>query len=97
MATTRSDILEQVKGILKEQLFLSAEQTQNITRLTNVCTDLGADDLDGVEVIMEFENQFGISISEEECRTNGFILDEGGKNFTVGNCVDFLCQKLGIK
>ena len=94
MTTTRSDIFERVKSILKEELFLSAEKTQNITRLTNVCTDLGADDLDGVEVIIEFENQFGISISEEECSP---ILEEGGKNFTVGNCVDLLCQKLGIK
>ena len=95
--TTRSDIFEQVKGILKEQLYLDEEKVKSITRLTNICQDLGADDLDGVEIIIALEEQFGISISEDECHTNGMTIDNGGEKFTVGNCVDFVCQKFGIK
>jgi len=53
---------EKVAEILAKQL--SADKSK-ITKDTNILTDLGADSLDLVEVLMSLEDEFGISIPDE--------------------------------
>lgn len=50
----------------------------------NFTTDLGADSLDIVELIMEFEKEFDISIPDEQAE----------KIQTVGNAIDYLNSQI---
>ncbi len=54
---------QKVKEILAEQLGVDASK---ITLETNVATDLGADSLDLVEILMSLEDEFGVSIPDEQ-------------------------------
>ena len=54
---------QKVKEILAEQLGVDAGK---ITLETNVATDLGADSLDLVEILMSLEDEFGVSIPDEQ-------------------------------
>ncbi len=54
---------KKVKEILADQL--GADVTK-ITLDTNVATDLGADSLDLVEILMSLEDEFGVSIPDEQ-------------------------------
>ncbi len=54
---------ERVQSIIVEQLGVDAEEVQPAA---NFVEDLGADSLDVVELIMAFEEEFGIEISDEE-------------------------------
>ena len=54
-----SEIAAQVKNIIVDKLGVDAEEVTPEKSFTN---DLGADSLDTVELIMEFEKEFGISI-----------------------------------
>ena len=54
---------QKVKEILAEQLGVDVNK---ITLATNVATDLGADSLDLVEILMSLEDEFGVSIPDEE-------------------------------
>lgn len=54
---------QKVKEILADQL--GADQSK-ITLDTNVATDLGADSLDLVEILMSLEDEFGVSIPDEQ-------------------------------
>ena len=56
-------IFEKVQKALAEQFEVSPD---TITLDTNLVDDLGADSLDGVELIMSIEDEFGVSISDEE-------------------------------
>ena len=58
-----AEIEAKVKAIIVDKL--GVEETQ-VTNDANFQTDLGADSLDTVEMIMEFEKEFGISIPDEE-------------------------------
>ena len=61
-----SNIEERVKKIIAEQLGVKEEEVTNEASFTN---DLGADSLDTVELIMEFEKEFNISIPDEQAET----------------------------
>ena len=72
-----SDIAAKVKTIIVEKLGVDEGEVSPEASFTN---DLGADSLDTVELIMEFEKEFNISIPDEEAE----------KIATVGDAVDFL-------
>ena len=56
-------IEERVKEIVAEQMGVDKAQ---VTRETSFVNDLGADSLDTVELVMEFEDEFDISIPDED-------------------------------
>ncbi|MFW6162095.1 MAG: acyl carrier protein [Planctomycetota bacterium] len=56
-------IEQQVKDIICEKLTVEPEK---VTPETKFVDDLGADSLDTVELVMEFEDKFGIQIPDEE-------------------------------
>jgi acyl carrier protein len=58
-----SAISERVKGIIIEKLGVEEDQ---VTPEASFINDLGADSLDTVELIMEFEREFNISIPDEQ-------------------------------
>lgn len=57
-----SKIFEQVKTIVIDQLEVDAEQ---VTPEASFATDLGADSLDTVELVMALEEEFDIEIPDE--------------------------------
>jgi len=57
------EISEKVKAIIVDKLGVELSE---VTEDANFNTDLGADSLDTVEMIMDFEKEFGISIPDEE-------------------------------
>ena len=56
-------VQDRVKAIIVEQLGVDAEE---VTSEASFVEDLGADSLDTVELIMAFEEEFGVEISDEE-------------------------------
>ena len=54
---------ERVKSIIVEQLGVDADE---VTPEASFVEDLGADSLDTVELIMAFEEEFGVEISDDE-------------------------------
>ena len=54
---------DRVKAIIVEQLGVDAEE---VTPEAGFVEDLGADSLDTVELIMAFEEEFGVEISDED-------------------------------
>ncbi len=72
-----SEIANKVIKIIVDKL--GVDETE-VTREANFTVDLDADSLDTVELIMEFEKEFDISIPDEEAETIQ----------TVGNAIDYL-------
>lgn len=72
-----SDIADKVKQIILDKLGVDESEISNESSFTN---DLGADSLDTVELIMEFEKEFDIAIPDEEAE----------KIQTVGMAVEYL-------
>ena len=62
MAFSKEDTLKKVVEIIAEKLSMSPD----VIKATSTFKDLGADSLDIVEVIMNFEEAFGIEIKDEE-------------------------------
>jgi len=61
-----ADIASRVKKIIIDKLGVDEAEVTNEATFTN---DLGADSLDTVELIMEFEKEFNISIPDEQAET----------------------------
>ena len=76
-----ADAFEQVKSIIVELL---AVDPAKVTKEARFREDLEADSLDLVELIMEFEDEFGGEISDEDAQ----------KINTVGDAVAFLEEKM---
>lgn len=57
-----SEIADRVREIIAEQLMVDLD---DVTDEASFVNDLGADSLDTVELIMEFEDEFGIEIPDE--------------------------------
>ena len=72
-----ADITSKVKEIIVEKLGVDAAE---VTPEASFTKDLGADSLDTVELIMEFEKAFGTEIPE----------DKAESITTVGEAIDFL-------
>lgn len=71
-----ASIAEQVGEVIANQLEVSQDR---ITRETSFADDLGADSLDMVELVMELEEEFDISISEDaalKIKSVGQAIDE---------------------
>jgi acyl carrier protein len=72
-----SEIAEKVKSIIVEKLGVEKSEVTEEASFTN---DLGADSLDTVELIMEFEKEFNISIPD----------DQAEQIATVGQAISYL-------
>ncbi len=75
------NVEERVLNIVCEQLGTSRDK---ISRETSFINDLGADSLDTVELVMEFEDEFEINIPDEDAE----------KIQTVGDAIKYIESKL---
>ena len=76
-----SEHYDKVKEIIIDKLGV---EDSKITLESKFIDDLGADSLDTVELIMQFEEEFGIEIPDEEAENL----------LSVGQAVDFISNKL---
>ena len=72
-----SEIASRVKAIIVDKLGVEESEVTTEASFTN---DLGADSLDSVELIMEVEKEFGISIPDDQAEKIG----------TVGDAVSYI-------
>ena len=72
-----ADISEKVKAIIVDKLSIDESEVTNEASFTN---DLGADSLDTVELIMEFEKEFDIQIPDDQAEAIS----------TVGDAVSYI-------
>ena len=77
-----SDVADRVKKIVVEHLNVDAEK---VTDNASFIEDLGADSLDTVELVMAFEEEFGIEIPD----------DAAESIVTVGDAVKFIEKAQG--
>ncbi len=75
------ELEQKVKEIIADQLGVEIEKLTNDAKFVD---DLGADSLDVVELIMAFEEEFGIEIPDEDAE----------KIQTVGDVINYLSQKV---
>ena len=73
-------IKEKVKDIIVEQLGVNPEQ---VTPAASFIEDLGADSLDTVELVMAFEEEFGVEVPDEDAE----------KLQSVGDVVKYIEEK----
>lgn len=81
---TTAEIEEKVFQIVSEQLSVDKAE---IARETSFVNDLNADSLDTVELVMELEDEFDLTIPDEDAE----------KLKTVGEAVDFIAKTLSSK
>jgi acyl carrier protein len=79
----REEVLAKVREHLSTELEVPLERIQESTRFRD---DLDADSLDLYELVMELEDTYGLSVSEEEA----------ARIETVGQAVDFVTGRLGV-
>jgi len=79
---SRDDVLQKVREHLSTELEIPLDQISESTRMRD---DLDADSLDLYELVMELEDTYGISVSEEEAADIE----------TVAQAVDFVSGRLG--
>lgn len=77
-----SEVEEKVKSIICEQLDVSEE---DVVPSASFVDDLGADSLDQVELIMAMEEEFDVSIPDEDAE----------KIVTVKDAVDYITKAIG--
>src|ERR1043166_7383880 len=77
VATDKSSIRDKVIDIVCEQMGASRDKVTNETSFIN---DLGADSLDTVELVMEFEDEFDLNIPDEDAE----------KIQTVGDAIAYI-------
>jgi acyl carrier protein len=77
-----ADIESRVKDIIINELGVEAEK---VTSEASFVEDLGADSLDTVELVMAFEEEFGIEIPDEDAE----------KMQTVGDAVEYITKQQG--
>ncbi|MDI6767337.1 MAG: acyl carrier protein [Bacteroidota bacterium] len=75
-----ADVEAKVKEIIMNKLGVEASQVTPAASFTN---DLGADSLDTVELVMEFEKAFNLQIPDEDAE----------KISTVGDAINYLSSK----
>jgi acyl carrier protein len=75
-----SETFDRVKKVVVEQLTVKDEE---VTMEASFQEDLGADSLDVVELVMAFEEEFGIDIPDDDVTNLK----------TVGNAVDYISSK----
>ena len=75
------NVEERVKKIIAEQLGVEEE---DIIPESSFVEDLGADSLDTVELVMAFEEEFGIEIPDEDAE----------KILTVQNSIDYIKERI---
>ena len=75
-----SEISSKVKAIIVDKLVIDESE---VTPDSNFMSDLGADSLDTVELIMEFEKEFDLQIPD----------DEAEKITTVGEAIKYIEEK----
>ncbi len=80
-----ANVAEQVKALIVEKLGVDADEVVETASFTN---DLGADSLDIVELVMDFEKTFGIEISDD---------DAGDKISTVGEAIKYIEGRISAK
>jgi len=76
------DLAAKVKAIIVEKLGVDVDE---ITDNASFANDLGADSLDTVELIMEFEKEFDVTIPDEDAE----------KIVTVGDAITYLTGVTG--
>jgi acyl carrier protein len=76
-----SDVIERVKKIVVERLEVDAAK---VSETASFIDDLGADSLDLVELVMAFEEEFGIEIPDDVQEKIG----------TVGDAVTFIKERI---
>jgi acyl carrier protein len=77
-----SDIATRVKSIIVDKLGVDENEVTPEASFTN---DLGADSLDTVELIMEFEKEFNIAIPDDQAEKIG----------TVGDAINYIDGNVG--
>ena len=77
-----ASVVDRVRGIVVEQLGVSAEE---VTPEASFVEDLGADSLDVVELVMALEEEFGVEIPDEDAE----------KIVTVGEAVKYIEAHMG--
>jgi acyl carrier protein len=80
VALSKEEVQDKVVNIVCGQLGTSQDKVKPETSFIN---DLGADSLDTVELVMEFEDEFEISIPDEDAE----------KIESVGNAIDYIFGK----
>jgi acyl carrier protein len=77
-------LFDDVKNIIVEQLHVTPEK---VTATAHFVDDLGADSLDIVELVMAFEEKFGVEIPDEDSQ----------QLVTVGKAAEYLQKKIAEK
>ena len=76
-------IFEEIKDILAQQLDLDPD-TRELT--SNVASDLGADSLDAIDIVMSLEDQYGIEVPDSVIESMKTVEDIVG--FIESNITD---------
>ncbi|AAD35746.1 MULTISPECIES: acyl carrier protein [Thermotoga] len=79
---SREEIFSKVKSIISEKLGVDESQ---VTEEAKLIDDLGADSLDLVDLVMDFESEFGVKVDDADLE----------KISTVGDIVSYIEKKLG--